>query len=259
MSLAIESAKVCSRLLQFSGNFDIIVELASRKVFQRVKNGKGQFIRPITRCNMSQHDQKAAEYDKNPNRVKSAQIIANFIEQALPLNKDFSAMEFGCGTGLVTMFLRDKLKSITAIDNSSGMLEKLKEKIHKEKVTNVTPVQVDLTGEITLPDKYDIIFSSMTFHHIEDYQFLLEKIFEMLKPNGMVAIADLEAEDGSFHSVDTEIAHKGFEKGAFAESLKKAGFVDVKCTTAFVIPGSVRGSERDYPIFLATGKKTGGF
>ena len=209
----------------------------------------------MTKNEVNQFDQKAAQWDENSNRVKLAQAIAGAILQSVPLNKKTAAVELGCGTGLVTLFLCDKLKSITAVDNSSGMLEKLKEKIRKENTANITPFLMDLTGQIMLPEKYDLAFSSMTFHHIENYMELLKKMFDILKPGGTIAVADLEAEDGSFHSADTQIAHRGFEKDDFAQSLKKTGFINVKCTTAFVIPGTSRGSNRDYPIFLATGTK----
>jgi ubiquinone/menaquinone biosynthesis C-methylase UbiE len=204
---------------------------------------------------MNPFDQKAAQWDEDPNRVKLAHGIANAINQALPLNKTVTAMELGCGTGLVSLFLCDKLKTITAADNSQGMLDRLQEKIKKENITNITPLLIDLAGSMAFPEKFDLVFSSMTFHHIKDYRLLLKKIYETLKPGGVVAVADLEAEDGTFHPADVEIAHKGFEKNDFAESLRKAGFIDVKCVTAFVIPGAARGSKRDYCVFLATGKK----
>lgn len=204
---------------------------------------------------MSQFDQKAAQWDENPDRVKLAKAIADAIKITVPLNMNMTALEIGCGTGLVSMFLRNKVKEITALDNSGGMLEKLKEKIRKENIDNIRPVLADLSGQMEFVNNFDLVFSSMTFHHIDDFGGLLKKIFNMLKSGGIVAIADLEAEDGSFHPADTQIFHKGFEKQTFMKSLKNAGFVDVKFKTAFVINGASRGAKRDYPVFLATGKK----
>ena len=163
-------------------------------------------------------------------------------------------MDFGCGTGLVSMFLWEKIKSITAVDTSEGMLTKLREKIEKERVTNITPVQADLT-KARLNGTYDLIFSSMAFHHIQNTQALLKTMYTMLNPGGMAAIADLESEDGSFHSADTEIAHAGFEKEDIQRQFEQAGFAEAECKTVYVIPGAIRGSQRDYPVFLATGKK----
>lgn len=207
---------------------------------------------------MSQFDHAAMEWDEKPTRVKLAKTIADAIANAIPLDKNWAAMELGCGTGLLSLFMQDKLKSITAIDNSSGMLQRLKEKIRKDNLSNITPLKIDLTEQVDLPGKYDLIFSSMVFHHIKDYKGILGKMVKMLNPTGMVAIADLDVEDGNFHDTDASFEHKGFDRNLFTKDMENAGLVDIESVEAFVIDGSIRGSKQNYPVFLATGKKPKG-
>jgi hypothetical protein len=64
-------------------------------------------------------DKQAVEWDDNPGRVKNARNIAAAIKATVPLSKTMFAMEFGCGTGLVSrellpvfgLFLRQGLHS----------------------------------------------------------------------------------------------------------------------------------------------------
>ena len=77
---------------------------------------------------------KTWDTDKRINRAK---IIANEISNSIDINENYSAMEFGCGTGLVSFNLYDKFKSITLIDSSKGMIDILNSKINKYEVNNM--------------------------------------------------------------------------------------------------------------------------
>jgi ubiquinone/menaquinone biosynthesis C-methylase UbiE len=65
----------------------------------------------------------------NEKRINRAKVIAAEIASATELEKSYSALEFGCGTGLVSFNLYDKLKNIVCIDTSKGMIDILNTKI----------------------------------------------------------------------------------------------------------------------------------
>lgn len=74
----------------------------------------------------------------------------------------------------------------------------------------------------------------------------------MIKPGGHVAIADLEKEDGLFHSANPSgVEHSGFERNAVGSDFSKAGFKNIRFTNAY----NVKREGREYPIFLMTGEK----
>lgn len=205
---------------------------------------------------MSQFDQVAANWDDKPQRTKLAKAIAECIKSSVPLLKNMEVMDFGCGTGLVTMELANQVKSVSAFDNSKGMLDVLKHKMKTSGVTNIYPHLIDLHGDICEDKKYDLIFSSMVLHHIEDYEAVLNCFYHLLESNGMIAISDLYEEDGSFHSPDLEIPHKGFDVAYFKSILEKTGFEEIRDQEAYCIPRiQDNGSERKYPVFLITAKK----
>jgi len=94
--------------------------------------------------------------------------------------------------------------------------------------------------------------SAMALHHVPDTRLLLQRFAEHAKPGGLLALADLDEEDGTFHPADAEgVFHHGFRRARLAELLEEAGFDDVRFTTAH----TVRGDAGGYPVFLVTARR----
>ena len=51
-------------------------------------------------------DERAKDWDANPMRVERARIVAQAIRQAVPLRPGMTALELGCGTGLLSFALQ---------------------------------------------------------------------------------------------------------------------------------------------------------
>ena len=201
-------------------------------------------------------EEEAARWDEKPQRVKAARDIADAIIKEVCPRKEMTAFELGCGTGTAAVFLSPFLKHITASDTSPAMLAELKKKIEKDSIENISPLLLDISSDEMISDKVNLIYSSLVFHHIKDPAGIIVKLHSMLNPGGVLAIADLDSEDGSFHMNDDIIEHRGFDREHFGGMLEKAGFYDVKCTTACILErfnddGSKRG---DFPVFLFTAK-----
>lgn len=95
----------------------------------------------------------------------------------------------------------------------------------------------------------------MTLHHIENIPLIIKRFYDLLNQDGYLCIADLDKEDGSFHSRQFD-GHHGFDQSDLAETLKEQGFKHVDSQISFVQPKkNKQGVERDYPIFLMIGKK----
>ncbi len=199
-------------------------------------------------------DQAANEWDQKKRRVELARAIAENIA-LLPLHTKMTAMEYGCGTGLVGLALAPRLGSLTAMDTSKGMLDVLAGKIKEQGLTNVTPLCLDLTVD-TCTQRFDLIFSAMTLHHIGETELILEKFYHLLKDYGTLAIADLDSEDGSFHAAGADEKHYGFSREALSEILLGLGFSSVIFKTVHTIQKvNEAGGKRDYPVFLLTAQK----
>jgi 2-polyprenyl-3-methyl-5-hydroxy-6-metoxy-1,4-benzoquinol methylase len=192
---------------------------------------------------------KANDYDTDKSRTQNVSTIAQTILQEVSFSKEMSIMDFGSGTGLLLSEIAPYVGKITAVDISSAMNDVLESK--KESIQcSLQIVQMDLTKE-TLEQQFDIIISSMTIHHVEDVLSLFKKFHSLLNNNGVIAIADLDTEDGTFHTEDTGVFHCGFDRDTFVTMAKNAGFTDIKIQDASIItkPNS------NYSVFLLTAKK----
>ena len=199
-------------------------------------------------------DKAAATWDKKPRRVQLAEKISAAIITRLPLNENMSGMEFGCGTGLVSLALAPKLKTLAALDTSQGMLEVLQEKIDEQQLTNMHCLNVDIL-EDSYKEQYDLIFCSMTLHLLKDADAVLKRFVELLNPGGYLAVADLLTEDGSFHgpAVKEIYHHKGFDTEKLGKTLTELGLLHIHTDIVHTITKET--TQKEYPIFLLTGQK----
>jgi len=200
-------------------------------------------------------DGKAREWDSNPVFQDRAHKIADAIRAAVQLNTTLSALDYGCGTGLLSFPFRDELGRITLKDTSAGMLDVLREKIAAQGVTNMTVKQMDLTADPLPEERYDLIYSSMTLHHIPDTDHILKALHSLLNPGGTLCIADLDDEDGSFHGEGFEV-HHGFRRDELDARTRAAGFAEVGFSTVFEIVKPRNDGDRAYPVFLMVARKT---
>jgi len=200
-------------------------------------------------------DERAKDWDSDPKKVERARAVAEAIRSAIPLSTDMSALEYGCGTGLLSFALQSDLGQIDLADTSQGMLDVLAEKISASGVTNMRPKRLDLSTDPLPADRFDLTYSLMTLHHIEDAKGILKKFHALLNPSGTLVIADLDKEDGSFHTDGTTDVHLGFERSELQKWVEEAGFTDVRFSTAFEIKKKIGDAEKTFPVFLLTARK----
>jgi len=196
-------------------------------------------------------DQAASTWDEDPGRVGLARAVAEQILQRLGQTSDLDVLDFGCGTGLLTLALQPHVRSVTGADSSAGMLGVLEQKVRALRLESVTPYLLDEAHPLASAGSFDLIASSMTLHHVRDLPALFSEFRSLLRNGGRVALADLDQEDGTFHKPEvTDVHHLGFERRDIRGLLSAAGFDDLQDATAFVH----RRSDRDYPVFLITGR-----
>jgi len=208
-------------------------------------------IRSETVSDTNRFDEAAATWDEQPRRVKLARAVADAIGRQVPLSHETDVLDFGCGTGLLTLALQPLVRGVTGADTSSGMLDVLREKVRAQGLANVETMLLDPKGPRAVDARFHLIVSSMALHHVADLASLFAWFHERLHPGGRVALADLDREDGSFHEDPRDVHHLGFERNELQALLAEAGFGDLGASTALVN----RKGDRDYPVFLITGRK----
>jgi ubiquinone/menaquinone biosynthesis C-methylase UbiE len=203
---------------------------------------------------MSNFDNVARTWDENPIHLDRSQAIAIKMQETLPLRKEMKALEYGAGTGILSFLLAEKLGHITMMDSSAEMVKVMEEKVTERKVTNLTPVFMNL--EIERPyASYDLIFNQMVLHHIKDIRSIFDKFHQMLLPGGVLAIADLYTEDGSFHGEGVDV-HLGFDPKQLKKELLFLGFKNLHFEECYTVKREVAGeAPKLFPIFLLTASK----
>lgn len=204
---------------------------------------------------MSHFDDKARAWDVNPVFQERAHRIAEAIAAEVPLHAGMTVLDYGCGTGLLSFPLRGRLGPMTLADSSTGMLAVLEEKIvAHEAHTEMQACRLDLMVDPLPAQRFDLIYTSMTLHHVPDTARILALFQTLLKPGGYLCIADLDAEDGSFHGIEYDV-HHGFDRTALAGLAQAAGLEAMRFRTVFEIVKDSASGPRAYPVFLLTTQK----
>jgi ubiquinone/menaquinone biosynthesis C-methylase UbiE len=194
-------------------------------------------------------DARAASWDDDPTKIERARAVADEIVARVPLTRAMRALEYGCGTGLLSFMLRGRLGDITLADVSEGMLSVASRKIADAGDASMRALKLDYFVDPVPTRAFDVIYSLMTLHHIPDTAGILERFRKALAEPGFLCIADLDTEDGSFHGAGFD-GHLGFDRGELAAKGRRAGFASVEFTTAHTMTKRVGNDRRTFPIFL---------
>ena len=198
---------------------------------------------------MATFDERAKEWD-TPDRIERAAEVAAAIGAAVPLSGSERVVEVGAGTGLLGLHFASQVEELLLTDPSAGMLEVAAEKVRRAALGNVRTQRFDLTAD-ALPGRFDLLLSLLMLHHVEDTAAALAAMRGLLEPGGRIAVADLDTEDGTFHTAEAEgIHHLGFDRGDLARLAVSAGFSEVAFRTA----ATIEEEDRHYPVFLLTAR-----
>lgn len=194
-------------------------------------------------------DTAARDWDQRPLSQQLAAVPERLLAQ-LPLQASDHVLDFGAGTGLLSVPIAPKVAQVTALDMSAAMLQVLNEK----GLANITTLQQDIFAG--LPGRYHAVVSCMALHHVADTAALLRAFAAALHPGGRIALVDLYQEDGSFHG-DNEakgVQHFGFAPEALQALAEQAGLTGVTFNEILRLQ---HRNGRAYPLFLMTGRKPG--
>jgi len=129
-------------------------------------------------------DSASKNYDKTKERFeyihrKSRENTKKYLE-----NSDV-VLDYGCGTGTTSCEMAPYVEEIQAIDISSKMIEIAKEKAVAKKIGNVTFAQTDIFDKKHKKESFDRILAFNMLHTIPHPENVVQRIDELLKPNGL--------------------------------------------------------------------------
>lgn len=160
---------------------------------------------------------KAESFDSPQNRF-IADLIRQELEKQVVDFSDKHILDFGGGTGLVSLPLATQSKSVMLVDISDKMLEQAHLKVKKQAINNVHLLQQDLLST-PLNQLFDIILVSRVLHHMSNIEEILNMFRNHLADDGQLFIADF---------VKTDTNHHGFHLVDLEGKLSQSGFSSVQ-------------------------------
>ena len=205
---------------------------------------------------MGNFDLRAKNYDTD-NKVKRAKAIADEIRLYIQNGDKKSAIEYGCGTGLVGFQLLDDFSKLLFIDSSIGMIEQVKQKLVNIGKSVDSAILCDfMTDALPQNIKIDYIFTSLVLHHIKELETILSNFYDLLNNGGHLLIVDFDIDDGSIHADSPDFdGHNGFEQSFLIDLVKKVGFAKAEATTFYHDTGVVNDNEVSYSLFILNAEK----
>lgn len=200
-------------------------------------------------------ESRAKEWDNN-SRIERSKVVADKINEIIGNEEYNSVMEYGCATGLISFNLCDKFKKITLMDSEKEMINIVKQKVEKYRNENIFPIQIDLMKELYKQEKFDLIYTSLTLHHIIDTEKIIKIFYNLLNKNGMLCIIDLDKEDGSFHINQKDFrGHNGFEHRYMENIFESVGFSNIESDTFYNGEKIYKEKTIPYSLFYTVGIK----
>ncbi|MEM8747231.1 MAG: class I SAM-dependent methyltransferase [Actinomycetota bacterium] len=176
---------------------------------------------------MSEWDDVAAGWDDEPAvRRYAGAAHRSLVALATDLGVELSgrALDFGCGTGLLTERLVETYDDVVAVDVSERMLDVLRSKATERGWANVHP-STDLPAD---QGPYDLIVASSVLGFVDDHPATVRSLGQRLSPGGLLVHWDWEADPTS------DDPH-GLLRPAVEAALRDAGLTDVGVGTGFTL------------------------
>lgn len=190
----------------------------------------------------------AGAYD-TPERIHIAKVSSDAIRECLADTKSKNAIDFGCGTGLVGMNLLNDFQSILFLDTSQNMIDQVKKKITDANILNADTLCFDFEKDSLSDLRTDYIFMAQVLLHIEDYQSVLSKLYDVLNPGGHLIIVDFNKNE----EIVSDLVHNGFEQEKLKAVMSNIGYKSIKTKTFY--NGSKIFMGRDASMFVLDSHK----
>ncbi|MEE6134458.1 class I SAM-dependent DNA methyltransferase [Priestia sp. GS2] len=192
-------------------------------------------------------EQMAKRYDTE-DRIELAKVIVKEVKTQLKDSQSKSLLDYGSGTGLVSLELTDLVDSVLLVDSSEQMLDIAKSKIAYNDIQNAKMLYADFTQKVPIV-KADIVLMSLVLLHIPDTKQVLQQLFTLLNDNGKLIIVDFDKNPKISHPK----VHNGFSHSELKELLLDVGFSSTTIHTFHY--GERIFMNQDASMFLSTSLK----
>ena len=186
---------------------------------------------------------KAETFD-SPKNIFLVNLVCQAVEKQINLLSDKEILDFGGGTGLLTLPLAKQVKSVTLVDISEKMLEQARLKAEQQDIKNIQFLEQDLLKN-PMEQEFDLIVVSRVLHHMPDLDEALSLFHQHLKEDGQLLLADF---------TKTEANHHGFDLAELEKQLIEHGFSSVHSQILYSDEDLFQGNYSE--LFLTVAQKS---
>ena len=189
------------------------------------------------------YDLKSRVYDKTRSAIGSEIILKLLSRSIVPLDRQV-VLDAGCGTGLYTAALKDRVMHLESVDLNAGMLGVAESRMKPDVVSGRIRFHQASITDLPLPENsMDAVMVNQVLHHLSDdpsagWPAHLEAIHEfarVLKPGGSLIInscSPVQMEMGFwFYKLIPDAMELAKEKiidlETLDELLTKCGFMEI--------------------------------
>ena len=186
---------------------------------------------------------KAETFD-SPKNIFLANLVCQAVEKQINVLSAKEILDFGGGTGLLTLPLAKQVKSVTLVDISEKMLEQARLKAEQQDIKNIQFLEQDLLKN-PLKQEFDLIVVCRVLHHMPDLDVALSLFHQHLRENGQLLLADF---------TKTEANHHGFDLAELEKQLIEHGFSSVHSQTLYSAEDLFQGNYSE--LFFTVAQKS---
>ena len=132
--------------------------------------------------------------DEGNDPVYDSELLKNYMDrwdgdvfiQNMQLTTDKTVLEIGIGTGRLALKVAPKCKTLYGIDISSKTI--IRAEGNLSQIKNIRLICDDFMT-YDFKQKFDVIYSSLTFMHIEDKHKAINKVSSLLNKNGIFVLS----------------------------------------------------------------------
>ena len=186
---------------------------------------------------------KAETFD-SPKNIFLSNLVCQAVEKQIDLLSDKEILDFGGGTGLLTLPLAKQVKSVTLVDISEKMLGQARLKAEQQDIKNIQFLEQDLLKN-PMEQEFDLIVVSRVLHHMPDLDEALSLFHQHLKEDGQLLLADF---------TKTEANHHGFDLAELEKQLIEHGFSSVHSQILYSAEDLFQGNYSE--LFLTVAQKS---
>eukprot|EP00040_Diaphanoeca_grandis_P002906 m.23073 g.23073 ORF g.23073 m.23073 type:complete len:227 (+) comp14055_c0_seq1:188-868(+) len=180
-------------------------------------------------------DDAAAGWDTDPivNAYSAAALVAVKAE-LVTHNVDVKTMrvlDFGCGTGILSLSLASECREVVSLDPSEKMIAALCNKVETNDLKNVHPMVGTLEealadARLSASAPFDLVVCSSVCAFLDDYPATAKQLGSLLKGGGVFVQFDWEF-------IETDKEPFGLTRPRIEKALTDAGFDNVVAKIGF--------------------------